>query len=381
MRLIRVIGFQGIYSMMKDKMSFIWMLLVPCIYIFIFGSAFRGENNPSDSKAYLAVYNRDHGYLAAELLEGLKSENMRVDSLEAVPEEQPGRLLTIPENFTKNILQGKVDTLKFVRKPDMDLEAGMTVTMGIRKSYYIILAGLTELEMKGKRISAASLENLRTRPPLIQTTISYAGRHKIIPSGFNNQVPANIVQFTMMILFIFAGSTIMEERKKGLFRRIQIGPVHFYELFFGKLLYVFLVGLIQVAMLLVIGHFVFNVYYGSSPGALAILIIIYCLAIGSIGLCLGFFIKNEEKLLGIAITAALSMAALSGCWWPLEITPIWMQRLANFLPSGLALKAFHQLISYKRGFDAIWPNLLGLAGFAACFMILFARMIVRQNDK
>ena len=156
---------------------------------------------------------------------------------------------------------------------------------------------------------------------------------------------------------------------------------HFYELFFGKLLYVFLVGLIQVAMLLVIGHFVFNVYYGSSPGALAILIIIYCLAIGSIGLCLGFFIKNEEKLLGIAITAALSMAALSGCWWPLEITPIWMQRLANFLPSGLALKAFHQLISYKRGFDAIWPNLLGLAGFAACFMILFARMIVRQNDK
>jgi len=381
MRIIRIIGFHGIRMMMKDKMAFFWMLILPCIYIFIFGSAFRGGGNPSDAKAYLAIQNKDHGFLASELVQGLKSENIRVDSLQADPEEQPGRLLIIPENFTKNVLQAKADTLKFIKKTDMDIEAGLTVSMGIRKSYYRILAGLTELEIAGKKIDTASLKNLRTRPPIIQTKTTYAGRHEIIPGGFNNQVPANIVQFTMLILFIFAGGSIMEEKKTGLFRRIQIGPVHFHELFFGKLLYVSLVGLIQIGLLLIIGHFVFGVYYGSSPISLAILVIIYCLAIGSIGLCLGFFIRNDEKLLGIAITAGLSMAALSGCWWPLEVTPLWMQRLANFLPSGLALKAFHQLISYKRGFGAIWPHLLGLTVFAVIFMILFARMIIRQKEK
>ena len=166
-----------------------------------------------------------------------------------------------------------------------------------------------------------------------------------------------------------------------MFRRIQVGPVHFHELFFGKLLYVALVGLTQMGLLLIIGHFVFGVYYGSSPVSLALLVIIFALAVGSIGLCLGFLIKNDEKLLGIALTAGLGMAALSGCWWPLEVTPVWMQQLANFFPSGLALKAFHQLISYKRGFEAIWPYILGLTAFAAVFMILFARLIALQKEK
>ena len=185
----------------------------------------------------------------------------------------------------------------------------------------------------------------------------------------------------MIMLFIFAGNSILEERKRGLFRRIQIGPVHFYELFLGKLLYVLLVGLSQVSILLIFGHFVFGVYYGHSPVSIILLILIYCIAVGSMGLCLGFIIKSEEKLLGIALVSALSMAALSGCWWPLEITPIWMQRLANFLPSGLALKAFHQLISYGRGFEAIWPHLLGLAGFGSVFSVLFAKMIAKQGNK
>ena len=101
------------------------------------------------------------------------------------------------------------------------------------------------------------------------------------------------------------------------------------------------------------------------------------MAVGSIGLCLGFVVKEDEKLIGLSIILVLTMSALSGCWWPAEIMPAWMQNAATVLPSGMAIKAFHQLISFGHGFESIWPYLLGLTGIAVLFSVLFAAVLGR----
>lgn len=37
------------------------------------------------------------------------------------------------------------------------------------------------------------------------------------------------------------------------------------------------------------------------------------------------------------------LAAWGGCWWPIEITPEWLQKFAMFLPTGWTM-----LIEYVR---------------------------------
>jgi hypothetical protein len=62
MNAIWLIGKQSIQFLLKDKTGFIWFLLVPVLYIVVFGSAFQDSgNDPAGVKAHLAVVNNDRG--------------------------------------------------------------------------------------------------------------------------------------------------------------------------------------------------------------------------------------------------------------------------------------------------------------------------------
>ena len=134
-------------TVLKDKTAFIWMLLVPTLYIFIFGSAFKHQQDPRKNQAYLAVMNKDRGFLSSLLLKGIRSENISVDSLKDFPEEMPTRLLIIPEDFTEKVLADEKTVLKFNVKSDAHQEATMTAKLAVQKSYIRLLAGLVEVKV------------------------------------------------------------------------------------------------------------------------------------------------------------------------------------------------------------------------------------------
>jgi ABC-type multidrug transport system permease subunit len=52
---------------------------------------------------------------------------------------------------------------------------------------------------------------------------------------------------------------------------------------------------------------------------------------------------------------------LGGCWWPIEITPQWMQKLQLFLPTGWAMDALHKLISFASGPSSVLPHVVGMS--------------------
>ncbi len=374
---ILTIALQSLRILLKDKYAFIWMLLMPTVYIFFFGNVFNSQNDHSKLTASLDVYNQDKGALSRVLIDGLKSENVNAVLLDSMPDEVNVRLLIIPPDFTSKVLALEKTELEFVAKQGTNIEAEMTVSLAIKKSYFRLLADLVEITSRGDSVTIDNVKELEARKPLIAVKSSYAGKHKIIPSGFNQYVPANIVMFAMLIIFVYSGNMIMDEKKSGLFRRIYIAPVNFLELFLGKLSGSVLVGLVQITILVLVGRFLFGVYYGPSFPALFLLALFFAASIASIGLTLGMFIKSEEKMNGIAVILALAMSAISGCWWPAEVSPQWMNSLSNFLPSGIALSGFHQLISYGRGMEAIYMTLIKLGSIAVLFALIFAGMLSR----
>jgi hypothetical protein len=94
---------------------------------------------------------------------------------------------------------------------------------------------------------------------------------------------------------------------------------------------------------------------------------------GSLGVLVGSLVAAHDRVTGICVLASLLMAALGGCWWPLEIGPPVMKTISLCLPTGWALQALHQLISFGSGFDAVWLPLAVLAGFGAAANLLAAR--------
>ena len=87
----------------------------------------------------------------------------------------------------------------------------------------------------------------------------------------------------------------------------------------------------------------------------------------SLALLLGSLVQNPGQAVGIGVLASNALAALGGCWWPIEITPPWMQTLAMFLPTGWAMDAMHRLISFRAGWASAVPHVLAM--FAAATVV------------
>jgi ABC-type multidrug transport system permease subunit len=77
----------------------------------------------------------------------------------------------------------------------------------------------------------------------------------------------------------------------------------------------------------------------------------------SAGLLLGSLARTEGQASGLGVLAANGLAALGGCWWPIEVTPPWMQLVQQFTPTGWTMDALHKLVSFEAGPASVWPEL------------------------
>ena len=73
----------------------------------------------------------------------------------------------------------------------------------------------------------------------------------------------------------------------------------------------------------------------------------------SFGVLLGNLARSEGQGIGFSVLGTNVFAALGGLWWPIEITPRWMQSLALCLPTGWAMDAMHQLVSSRASAAAV----------------------------
>jgi ABC-type multidrug transport system permease subunit len=87
----------------------------------------------------------------------------------------------------------------------------------------------------------------------------------------------------------------------------------------------------------------------------------------------GSLLSADDRIVGVCVLAGLLMGALGGCWWPLEVAPPALKVAALCLPTGWALAALHQLISFGSSFSAVLVPIGVLLAFGAVANLLAAR--------
>jgi len=141
----------------------------------------------------------------------------------------------------------------------------------------------------------------------------------------------------------------------------------------GKIYGLMLLGVVQIVFFLVVGKFLFHVTLGANFPAVALTLLVFAWVAGSLGVLVGSLTVAEDRVAGICVLASLLMAALGGCWWPLEVGPPVMKTIALCTPNGWAMQALHQLISFGSGLDAVLLPLAVLVMFGAAANVLAVR--------
>ena len=364
MKKIWHIGFNDIKLMVRDKVFFFWTLVFPLVFIFIFGNLFRGDTGPVN--ASLKVLNLDKGQWGAHFIEKLKAPGIDLEVIQQEP-EQYNRILVIPADFSEKIRQKQSQSLVFKKDSKANANAAAQVETKIIQA---IAKTITELILHPdadidtffeKSVEFRNIIEVKSQFP--ENTITK------VPSGFDHTIPGILVQFIMMMVLIYGGVTVMEDRKRGVLTRILYSSVSIPGLWGGKFLGRLLMGILQAIILIVTGLLFFHLNLGNVFLSL-LNVVVFSVAIASLSIFIGSVLGKEDLIIGISVLAANIFAALGGCWWPIEIVPQTFKNIAVISPAYWAMDGFHQIIFFNKGLADIAVNLLVLLGYTAVFTFL-----------
>jgi len=192
--------------------------------------------------------------------------------------------------------------------------------------------------------------------------------------GFAQSSPGQLVTWVMTTLFGVAGFLVYE-RINGTARRLAVMPMRNSIILGGNFTGRFVLGIVQMILMVGFGALVLKVPYGNDPLALVVMLITFGLAGTAFGLLLGTFSRTMSQAGGLSILFAMLFAALGGCWWPLEITPPIYQTMVKVLPSTWAMQGLTDIIVYGKGLSEVWLNAIVLLAFATIYFVVGVRRL------
>lgn len=351
---------KDVANMLKQKETLLWTFLMPILFFFFIGQVTGGFGPSTDPDRPDPIALRapdDGGFLVEEIVRRLEDENYRVDRPET--DEEFGsyaRRLTIPEGFTDAVLAGTQSTITFARSGE-----GTRVSLDrvrVNRAVYTVLADLAVASSTGSRPTPEDFARLAAMPRALTLEIEPAGERKVIPTGYEQTIPGTMVMFTMLVLLTSGSILLVIERQQGLLRRLASTPISRGAVTLGKWGARMALGLIQIGFAMLVGTLLFGMDWGSALPMVLLLLFSWAAFNASLGIVLGNLARSEAQMAGIGVITSMVLAALGGCWWPIEITPAWMQQLQLALPTGWIMDGLHTLVSFGRGSSAALPHLL-----------------------
>lgn len=366
MRHVLLIGHNDIRQFIRGFAGYVWLFVVPIGFMYITGSASQGPGTPSSPKPSVLVENLDSGFLGKLFVEEIGTHGLRL--IESNKTEEANRTLRIPVDLTQKIQKREPVKLEFVKLKGSRVEAATMIEMRMTKALLGLNAHLFEYAQASKEtpvtVDEQQFRSLLQEEDPVQLQVSFAGR-KPIPTGFNQSLPGYMVMFLMMNLLIFGGSSVATERQTGVIKRLAVYPLSRTELVLGKIYGRLLLGLVQMVVFILAGVFLFRVNLGDQLFGIVLTLSIYSWLAAALGVLIGAVTRNPEQTVGLCVLVSILMAALGGCWWPLEVVPDTLKTVGHFVPSAWAMDALHSLISFGEGISAIGIELLVLTAFAA----------------
>jgi ABC-2 type transport system permease protein len=356
--------------MLRQKETLLWVFVMPIVFFYFIGSVTGGSGgNTAGQPTSLALQApANGGVIVEQLVRRLEEQNYAVER-PATPDafDRYSRRLTIPEvtthpTVTESVLAGNQLEVTFERRGD-DLGASLD-EVRLNRAVYAVVADLAVIKSSGRSAVADEFAAIAATPRRLTLTVRAAGKRVEAPSGFSQAVPGTMVMFTMLVLLTSGAITLVVQRELGLLRRLASTPISRGSIVLGKWAARMAIALVQLAFAMVVGGLVFGVDWGPSVLMVIVVLVGWAAFCASLALLLGNLARTQGQTAGIGILSSMVLAALGGCWWPIEITPAWMQTLATFLPTGWTMDAMHKLVNFADAPSAALPHVAALAASA-----------------
>ena len=363
----------------RDRAALAFAFLLPFIFVIGFTLALR-DVGPEDETLRFTLTTQETAGISVLVIGSLASNPegpiVAMDHAEAVAAVDSGDIagfISFPADFTQRYLSGQTSALEVYvgDAPPADEAALRGFAQEIAARFSEARAILSVLIALGfqERAAAAMGDLLADASgPAIDLQVEQVG--EIAPFNTSNFVLPGYL--TMFVFFTAAmgAEALARERQTHTLERLMANGVRRESLIVGKFLAGAAIGVVQVAVMWTVGALAFDIDLGESPTAVIVLSLLMVLASAAFAVLLASFVSNVRTASAAGVLTSLVLAPIGGSWWPLFITPPFMQSLARLTPHGWANDALNRLMLFGAEFTDVVPSMAALVVFAAVFLSL-----------
>jgi ABC-2 type transport system permease protein len=382
-------------QILRDRKTFMFLLLMPILFTIFFALAFSGSGKgPGDSRLPVGYLDLDLGRYSQPLKDMLSGSTViRLDEDATHSETNLDQLvadgklaaaLIIPAGYSQSIQNGTPIKLTFIADPS-NLSAS-TIEGEIIAAVSRLMSAIHTAQIVGETTSAftpafeQALAAWQNPPVQVVSTSSPAIEVKDAQVlSATHTSPGMMLQFAIAGL-ITAATVIVNERKTRSLQRMLTTATSRVHILIGHYLAIFTLIFGQFILLITFGQLFLHVNYLRIPLGTLLVAVAAAACISAMGLLIGVFAKSEEQTVIFVMIPMFVLSGLGGAWMPLEFTGAAFQSIGHISPIAWALDGFKNIVARGLAFNSVLLPVSALAGYTLFFFILAAWRFQRVSE-
>lgn len=382
MKIILSIVHRFLLVLVRNRANLGFMVVLPVVFTLVFGVI----PNMSSNKLPVDVVNLDGSQVSQALLQRIKNTpGLKVQTVSASTAKADLRnmhaslIVTLPKGMQTNAVKGKKVPVGWEKSPNAGGSSTTAALSALRTDLnkWVLAGGeaVQKAQAKGvyntDQLAAVFTSGMKGADQihnLVQTHTVDLSHGKVQTKVLNHAETVTIGFATMFIIFTVFGSTstMFREKVTGTWSRFKASPVSRTQILVGYGIGFFIIGWLQFLIMDLAGLTMFG-HGVPITGWTATIMSFYVLAIVGIALCIAGVVKTIEQHMTIGSFIAIATSMLGGAYWPLDLEPNWMQKVALFVPQSWALDAFKAVSVGAVSMSSVAVPLTVLGGFALIF--------------
>ena len=195
-----------------------------------------------------------------------------------------------------------------------------------------------------------------------------------------NIIPGLLGVILTMTMILFTAVALVRERERGNLELLINTPVSSGELMVGKVVPYIVIGMLQLALILGVGHLLFAVPVRGSPFDLLLAACTFVMANLALGLLISTAAKTQFQAMQMMVFILLPSILLSGFMFPFDGMPKFAQYLGEVLPNTHFIRLTRGIMLRDAALGELTADLYYLIGFTIAAMLLATLRFTKRLD-
>jgi ABC-2 type transport system permease protein len=388
---VLTIAFKDFYQFIKKWQTFVFMLVMPPIFILMFGGMFSGNNVQAP---LILVSNQDRGVIGSALIQTLSQEqglqvrvvDADVETLQSsVSNDKAAAGLFIENGLDEQVLlENDWSGVQWISGEDIlqELNAKMIFDRNIKKvnaAAQFALGNKADTTGLSLRAFQESFTDQYQQLTAKKIGVSILQTEKET-NPYAHPAPGMMLQFAIAGLTGVAAILVME--KSGFTEaRLRMSAVPAWQVMLGHYLAICLLLGTQFFLLLAFGQIALGLDYLASWLSTLLLSVGTILCVAAMGLLIGVVSKSEDETVVYAMIAMFVLSGLGGLWMPLETTGKAFQTVGHLTPLAWAMDGYQNILAGHYSFTHISGSLAVLAAYTVGLVGITIGIYQRQKSR